>query len=469
MIRTSEEYDDGAGGDNGISSLNDGNNRPWYRRRWVQIGAGITALILVIVAISVPTAKVQQAKAGANAEVEGPLVPPPQVPPQVLQSNKDDFGNTLLTYYKTYGIDWENMQEAGTPQNLALEWVAGSANYDRLDRAQRVQRYVLAVFYYSTFKQANYYYNTQNGSTERVQGWTSALNWMSQERECDWEGVTCEGDAVTGILLREHRLTGAMPLELAFMSTSLQTLDFTSNFLYLDGDAEKTPLTHLERVNTLLMEDNYVVCSMGLPASIGEMTSLKKLVLSYNILQGPLDGDIFANLQELTHLEVESNFLNGELPQELLDLKNLVYVYIRSNYLDLILPTVLANGTLPSLFAMWLDSNNVVGPIPPTIASKSDLASLSITNTTLGGSIPPEMGRLGGLRRVWLYENDLTGRIPNELAQLPLLEVLEVFENKLTGTMPSGVCSTIQNAAYDFKALSADCGEVSCDCCTECY
>jgi len=435
---------------------------------YVQIGGGVALLILVIVAIAVPSKNAKAANAAPGGEVEGPIVPQPQVPPLTLQTNKDAFGNTLLTYYNTYNIDWEVMQQEGSPQNLALEWVAGSANFEALERPQRVQRYVLAVLYYSTFKQPNYYYNEQNGDV--IQGWTSALNWMTDEPECDWEGITCDTDAITGILLREHRLSGTMPNEVAFLATSLQTIDLTSNFVYLDGDADVTPLTHLDRVTTLLFEDNYIVSSVGLPSSVGEMSSLRKLVMSYNVLQGPLDGGIFSRLGQLTHLEVESNFLNGEIPPELLQLQDLVYVYLRGNYLDVVLPTVLANGTWPSLFALWLDGNNVVGPIPADIASKTDLASLSITNTTLGGPIPPEMGSLEGLRRVWLYENQLTGRIPGELAYLDQLEVLEVYDNLLTGSMPDGVCTTISNAAYEFKTLSADCEKVACDnCCTECY
>jgi len=463
MIRSDDEYNH-----SGISTLRDDNNRPWYRRRWAQISAGVTLLVIVIIAISVPASKNKKTQSAVGGEVEGPIVPAPQVPPQTLQSNRDSFGNTLLTYYQTYDMEWEVLQQQGSPQNIALEWVAGSANFDKLDRPQRVQRFVLAVFYYSTFKQANFYFNENNGDT--ILGWTSALNWISDERECDWEGITCEGDAVTGILLREHRLSGTLPLEMAFLATSLQTIDLTSNFVYIDGDANPTPLSHLDEVTTLLLEDNYFVSSIGIPTSIGEMTSLRKLVLSYNILQGPLDGSVFSKLSQLTHLEVESNFLNGQLPSELLDLQNLVYVYIRSNYLDLVLPTILANGTWPSLFALWLDSNNVVGPIPASIASKTDLASLSITNTTLNGPIPSELGELTGLRRVWLYQNRLTGKVPAELASLVQLEVLEVYDNQLSGPMPSGVCSVIAGADYEFKALSADCDKISCDnCCTECF
>jgi len=169
---------------------------------------------------------------------------------------------------------------------------------------------------------------------------------------------------------------------------------------------------------------------------------------------------------------VEANYLSGELPDELLHLDSLIYLYVRRNQLDVYLPEVLADDTLPSIFSLWLDSNNVVGPIPPSIASKSDLASLSIATANLAGPLPSELGLLEGLRRIWMYENQLTGSIPSQLSQLTRLEVLELHGNLLTGEMPSEVCNTIQTSAYTKRSLSADCNEIICpegSCCTQCY
>jgi Leucine rich repeat len=345
--------------------------------------------------------------------------------------------------------------------------VAGSSLYSTLDRSRNVQRYVLAVLYYSTYNVENPYWNEAKGHTRT--GWTSSLNWMSSENECDWEGVTCEGEAVVGILLREHKMSGTLPLELAFVSTSLKTIDLTTNYIYVNGDDATTPLTRLANVDTLLLEDNYVLATKGLPNGMSAMSSLAKVSLSFNLLQGQLDGSAFTHLTKLTHLEVESNYLRGGLPHELLHLPDLVYVYIRSNYLDLHLPTVLGNATLPSLFAIWMDANNVTGTIPATISDKTSLASFSITNTSLRSTIPTEMGNLTGMRRLWLYDNDLSGEIPSELGNLELLEVFEVHGNdRLKGAMPQEVCDTIEQAKYEFKSLTATCKTVDCECCTDC-
>jgi hypothetical protein len=442
--------------------------RPWYKRSCFKLCGMITFVVLVILAISVPVMNSKNATASSSGMGSEPFVFVPELPEKEVQSNKQAFNAVLLEYYKSYQLDWESVLEESSPQAKALEWVAGSQSYNQLDRARRVQRYALGVFYYSTFKQPHDYYNQDKGG-EAISGWTSSVKWMSHENECDWEGVTCEGAGVTGILLREHNLSGVLPKELAFLS-NLATLDLTTNYIFVDGEENVTPFTHLDKLKTLLMEDNYVVTTdSGLPPSFGFMTDLEKVSLSYNILQGPLDGSIFTKLTKLTHLETESNFLMADLPKELLQSPTMVYLYLRRNLLDIDLPRLLESTTLPGIFAIWLDSNRITGTIPSSMADHTDLASFSITNTTLAGSIPSELGQLTGLRRVWLYKNQLTGSIPDELSNLGELEVLELYDNSLGGSMPQGVCDNVDNSEYEFKELSVDCDKVACDCCTECY
>lgn len=118
---------------------------------------------------------------------------------------------------------------------------------------------------------------------------------------------------------------------------------------------------------------------------------------------------------------------------------------------------------------MWLDHNNITGTLASEIGKLTGLASFSLTNTTVKGTIPTEVGQLTGLRRAWFYGNKLSGEIPTELGNLPLLEVVELYGNDLVGAMPQGTCDAVAAATYDYKVLSADCNEVDCGCCTQCY
>ena len=157
------------------------------------------------------------------------------------------------------------------------------------------------------------------------------------------------------------------------------------------------------------------------------------------------------------------------MPPELLRLSSLVYLYVRRNSLEINLDALFAPGNLPSIFALWLDSNVIGGTIPASIGDFTDIASLSITDAELSGPLPPELGNLVNMRRCWLYDNQLTGTIPSTLSSWTELQVFEVYNNNLVGSMPAPVCTAVAASDYEFRTLSADCGEVSCDnCCTEC-
>ena len=113
-----------------------------------------------------------------------------------------------------------------------------------------------------------------------------------------------------------------------------------------------------------------------------------------------------------------------------------------------------------------------MGTIPTEIGLLKELASLSITNSTLHGKIPTEIGNLVALRRLWLYNNALTGSIPTQLGKCPKLEVVELQQNRLNGEMPQSVCTVISKAVFEQKSLTSDCAaKVTCadSCCTKCY
>lgn len=114
----------------------------------------------------------------------------------------------------------------------------------------------------------------------------------------------------------------------------------------------------------------------------------------------------------------------------------------------------------------------MTGTIPTEIGLLTELASVSMTNSTLSGPIPSQMGNLLGLRRLWLYNNELTGTVPASLDKLTDLEVLELHGNDLGGAMPQGICFNIGESDYELKSLTTDCkNEVTCskDCCTQCF
>ena len=241
------------------------------------------------------------------------------------------------------------LDSSESPQARALNWVATSDTYDGYSDDQRLQRYALASFFYGTYAVRNAYV------TQQVP-WTTAEKWLSDENECEWEGITCDGNnAVTKIELEEHRVSGGIPLDIVLMRESLKELVLTNNLIFMEGDALEV-FGYLENLEVLMLADNYIVERNGLPQSLRELRNLKKLILSYNLLQGAIRPAYFSDLGKLTHLEIESNYLTGPLPESIYDMDQLVYLYARRNDLHFGLGHAISKANWPNMCTFQLFS-----------------------------------------------------------------------------------------------------------------
>ena len=395
-----------------------------------------------------------------NNSSNGVAIPSSELPIDQVRHNKDDLGTVLVSLYNQKGIEWNGLADASSPQGKALTTIASRQVYGN-DRVSNVQRFALATLYFST----NQVPNVFEGSPGK---WSSEEGWLLAANECQWEGIVCDNAGrVTGILLPSHRLSGSLPLELAFLE-QLTTMDLQSNYIYMEDDLHDVFL-HMPQLQELVLDDNYIVSTTGVPAQFSALKSIQKISLSYNLLQGELDGTTFAPLTQLEHLELESNYISGGVPQTIAGNPILVYLYLRRNWLSFELNELIRPGNLPKIFALWLDSNDVSGTIPTEIGLLTDLASFSATNCTLSGPLPAELGDLQYMRRIWLYGNELVGPIPQTHDRWSDLQVFEVYDNLLTGKMPQAICDEIASSTYEFRTLSADCREVDCQCCSQCY
>jgi hypothetical protein len=153
-------------------------------RRWFAISA--TLLILVVVVVSLALVL--------------PSEPTPPLDPlsKLLSSASSDGGVALTT--------------PSTPQNMALQWLAGNPNLANYTDQEKIQRYALATLYYST----------------RGESWKRRDSWLSDEGVCDkWyqdldSTINCTTDgAVSHLDLRWNNLQGSIPPEIGMLSDSL--------------------------------------------------------------------------------------------------------------------------------------------------------------------------------------------------------------------------------------------------------
>lgn len=421
-------------------------NNAKRRRQVLYGGVGLVALILVIIiSISVSSGNKDQQQE-------------PSTYATVAEEKKELFAHVEESL-SSLNLPTDDLLLVGSYQYKAFDWLSENANLEHYDDYRKLQRFALACFYYATYQVAT----TQTPSPDP---WVYDEYWITEKHECDWTGIHCTASKrIHSISLERNNLTGKLPVELALLAESLRGLDLSTNSLAMNLD-DMDMFRHLPGLEKLLLDDNFLVSNNGLPTSLSLLTDLRKIRLSNNLLDGPLDNGVLQNLQKLTHLEIENNFLTGQLPF-LGEMQELRHIYLRRNELDAHL-NFLKTSSSRNIKELWLDGNPISQSIPSKIGKLSRLESLSIANAQLTGMLPSEMGNLSSLKRLWLSNNRLSGNVPSQLGGLPALELFKVQGNDLTGEIPEAMCSIVNSSEYEHKAIQVDCQKVKCECCVEC-
>ncbi|URE28655.1 Leucine Rich Repeat [Musa troglodytarum] len=214
----------------------------------------------------------------------------------------------------------------------------------------------------------------------------------------DWRKLS--GSLETLEFRSNDGLTGAIPVDLALLS-NLQSLVLVENSL--TGELPQ------ELGNLLLILDlSGNSLSGSLPCSIGGMSSLLKLDLSNNHLNGDIPSEL-GKLKNLTLLDLRNNSLSGVTPS-LGDMASLRYMLLSDNPLGGNLMQ-LGLRNLRSLTTLDLSNTGFVGGIPEYITDSRRLRFIALDNNNLTGSVPKKFQELSGLTALYLNDNNLTGEL----------------------------------------------------------
>jgi hypothetical protein len=374
-------------------------------------------------------------------------------------------GNEFLfpATYQSKALNWILTQQLPSLPNLTME-------------QQSKQLYALGCLYYSTSGVANlatdkfWLPNLPDGIT-RLPEWLDDDGWMTDAAAlCSgWYGIVCDdNNRVGAIELRDNRLSGSIPPELALLKESLWYLDVRDNLVANIGAPAHTFLSKLTNLEYLLIGSTYFVYD-GIPNEVFALTKLVELDISYMLWYGELgsNGNLWGNLQNLQTLTMGGNEYNSTLPEALVTLPNLRYLYADFTNVEGNLDFV---SRMPRIEQLWIDMNTMTGTIPSSIGSVQTLRSLSFTECNIKGPIPTEFGNMSNLKELWMSHNKLTGEIPVEFSKISTLQRLHLQGNDLIGDMPAEICFRV----FPFgriTSLQVDCdNEVNCDsnCCTCC-
>ncbi|CAH2064242.1 unnamed protein product [Thlaspi arvense] len=95
-------------------------------------------------------------------------------------------------------------------------------------------------------------------------------------------------------------------------------------------------------------------------------------------------------------------------------------------------------GTLDQMFGLDLSSNDLSGEIPEELGDLKRVRSLNLSRNSLSGSIPGSFSNLKSIESLDLSYNKLHGTIPSQLTTLQSLVVFNVSYNNLSGVIPQG-------------------------------
>ncbi|XP_026423533.1 receptor-like protein EIX1 [Papaver somniferum] len=238
-------------------------------------------------------------------------------------------------------------------------------------------------------------------------------------------------------------LTGNVPKGLE-QAKGLQILKLNDN--NLDGDPLYI-ISELPDLQVLILGNNNF--GGGLSDMVGSL-NIMILSLSSNHFNGSIPKEIF-DLDQLRILDLSGNKFTGLISRKISNLTLLKSPYnssyrISGDY-DFDVGLQMASKWIiiqyEKLYRYYsgidLSSNELEGEIPEEIGLLKGLSMLNLSHNRLSGEIPSSVGLMNGLESLDLSYNKLSGVIPPSLASMDFLGYLNLSHNNLSGRIPRGL------------------------------
>ncbi|CAB9498168.1 receptor-like protein kinase precursor [Seminavis robusta] len=288
-----------------------------------------------------------------------------------------------------------------TPLYQAYQWMKEDPYIDTYSDARLLQRFVMALFYYSTIGES---WTEQGGGTATVLA----------------DVITTLELSAAGVPAREARNSGQLPD---------------------NGDDQSDPKPE---------QSSSQCCAIGSkPSRRHEFAKVNITMdqwLSYEhsecnwFFTSPLRYPTVCNQKDqLQFFDLMHNNLMGRLPEEISLLSSLEVLNVGRNKIHG--PILTQIGNLKKLREFHLVTNDFIGSIPSEIGLLSGtLEIVSVIDNDLSGSLPPEFWALSHMKELKIDKNGLSGTFPSDIGfRMPHLLLFMVARNRFTGTLPTSI------------------------------
>ena len=232
----------------------------------------------------------------------------------------------------------------------------------------------------------------------------------------------CSISFLSHLILGENNLTGELSSCLQ-NCTELYSLDLGNN--RFSGEIPEWIGERMPSLLQLRLRGNMLIG--GIPVQLCHLSHLHILDLAVNNLSGSIPqclGDLIAlTSMALLHTEFDNDMLYASY----------------SDHMELVVKgqDMVFKSILPIVNLIDLSSNKLWGEIPQEITNLSTLGTLNLSQNQLIGKIPQKIGDMQGLETLDLSCNHLIGPIPMSMASITSLSHLNLSHNLLSGPIPT--------------------------------
>ncbi|CAJ2655788.1 unnamed protein product [Trifolium pratense] len=227
--------------------------------------------------------------------------------------------------------------------------------------------------------------------------------------------------------LNGNLLHGSVPKSLAHCS-KLEVLDIGTNQI-----VGRFPcfLQHIPTLSVLVLRNNKFHGTLRCSKAKNPWKMIQILDIAFNNFSGKLPEKYFRTLKKMKGEDdnVEPRIIgfaiNGVYYQDS------VTLMIKGQKMELV-------KILTIFTTIDLSSNHFEGQIPEDLMDLKALIVLNLSNNAFSNEIPSTIGNLKQLESLDLSNNHLVGKIPMQLASLSFLSYLNLSFNHLVGKIPTG-------------------------------